>query len=451
VGNILSPSMLLRANVITLLAFFCVMLLAIIFPAHALTFNSPTGNINCEVGASSFSVKVVYCVKMAVFATTQLFLAQTTALMQPVIGVFMILVFVLLGVRIAIGEQDPQKMVLGTLLKFGIVWLLADNFGAAMGGLTAPTFQIMEQLQAFVIPPLYSSGTCTLGASGLNGGYIDPVTFAPWEYIDCIFDYIFGFGIQATIASSIFGFIGSTFFSGSIGMMVFFIGIILVLSLALFAFRTVYIVMMSYIYVGLLIILTPLFAWALMFKVTEYMFTTWMRNIIGGMCMPFFMITYLAFAMPLLDSFVFDSDPQSLTSTLGRDNDITSRYRLAAPICELKTPSDFDFFSMLSSNKIIGDILTPTKSGSGDPCAMADFSKVDMGKEHIQKLWEIGMSLLRILAVTFLILTIATQIPELCARVVGGGFSLSGSANNPMLFETAIKGGLRTAMKGSMK
>jgi TrbL/VirB6 plasmid conjugal transfer protein len=416
--------------------------------AYALEFTSPLGNVDCNTGDSSFAVKVVFCVKMAVFATTELFLAQVSEMMIPIISAVMLLTITLLGVRIATGERDPQKMVLGTLLKFGAVWLFADNFGAALnGGLTDDVFATMEQLQATVITALYTSGTCVLGTSGLSGSYLIPTTFAPWEYIDCIFDYIFGFGLQATIASSIFGFIGSTFFSGTMGMMVFFLGIALVVALGMFAFRTVYIVLMSYIYVGLMIALSPIFIPLLMFKLTEQAFLKWLWNLIGGMAQPFFVVAYLAFAMPLLDAFVFDAGSEkSLVSTLGQGEEITKKYRLAAPVCEVSSPSDFDFFDDLPTNRIIGNILNPMDSGAMDWCGMFDFSKVDLGQEHIQELWKIGMSLVRILAVAFLILTIAGQIPILAAYVVGGGNALANSASAPILFESAIRGGLRNSM-----
>ena len=418
---------------------------ALTHPAAALSFNSPTGAIQCDVGDSSFAVKVVYCVKLAVFSTTQTFLAQTSTLMIPVVSAIMALSVTLLGVRIVTGERDPQKMVFAMLLKFGIVWLFVDNMGqlAFPGGLTGPIFEAMEQLQAAIIPTMYQSGVCQLGQSGLSGSYLDPVTFEPWEYIDCILDYIFGFGVQASIASSIFGFIGSAFFSGTMGMMVFSLGISLVLSLAFFAFRSVYIVLLCYIYVGFLIVLSPLFVPLLMFKVTEDAFNKWLWNLIGGIFQPLVMVAYLALALPLLDTMVFGNGDQSLVKTLGRGTEITNKYRLASPIMQGSMSTEFDYFKDLSLDNILQDPSDPTKTGGMDMSALLSFSKVDLGEQQIQDLWKVGMSLLRILGVTFLILTIAKSIPEFTARIVGGGFSLSASTQQPMLFESAIRGGLR--------
>ncbi len=418
---------------------------ALLHPAAALSYNGPTGAVQCDVGDSSFAVKVVYCVKLAVFTTTQTFLAQTSAAMIPIVSAVMALSITLLGVRIVTGERDPQKMVFAMLLKFGIVWLFVDNLGqlAFDGGLTGPIFRTMEQLQAAIIPTMYQSGTCQLGNSGLSGSYLDPVTFEPWEYIDCILDYVFGFGVQASIASSIFGFIGSAFFSGTMGMMVFTLGISLVLSLAFFAFRAVYIVLLCYIYVGFLIVLSPLFIPLLMFKVTEDAFNKWLWNLIGGIFQPLVMVAYLALAMPLLDTMVFGEGDQSLVKTLGKGKEITDKYRLASPIMQGSMSTEFDFFDKLSPGNILKDPLDSTKTGGMDMSSLLTFSKVDLGEQQIQDLWKIGMSLLRILGVTFLILSIAKFIPELTARIVGGGFSLSADTQSPMLFETAIRGGLR--------
>ncbi len=420
-------------------------------PAHALTFSSPTGNVTCDIGDEAFAVKVVYCVKMAVFNTTELFLEQTSAAMYPMTLALMIFVATLLGVRIATGERDPQKMVMGFLLKFGVVLLFADNFGAAMGGLTDDVFRIMEQMQAIAIPALYEgqgTGVCDLsGAGGPAGGYIIAITYDPWEYIDCVFDYIFGFGVQATIASSIFGFIGSAFFGGYMGVMIFFMGVALVLSIALFAFRCVYVTLLAYIMAGYLIVLSPLFIPTLMFKVTERMFVKWLYNLINAIFLPFMMVAYLGFAMPVLDQFVFGDGDQALTATLGQGDEILEKYRLAAPICETSAASDFEFFKVKSPDRIIGNLLNPTESGAMDWCGMFDFTKVDMGKEHIQELWEVGMSLLRILVAAFLILAVAKKIPELSAFIIGGGggHALANSAQAPMPFESAMKGTLRQA------
>ncbi len=412
-------------------------------PAQALAFNTPAGVINCDISDESLAVKVVYCVKMAVFSTTELFLIQTSALMAPVIDVMMILVLILLGVRIAAGERDPQKMVMSFLLRFGIVYLLADNFGAAMGGLTDDVFLIIEQLQAVAIPVLYvTSDTCDItSTSAPAGGYIIPITYTPWEYIDCIFDYIFGFGVDATIASSIFGFIGSTFFGGTVGMMAFVLGLATVLALAFFAFRVIYIVLVSYVYVGFLIVLTPLFAPLLMFKVTETAFRKWWGNLLGGIMLPFMMVAFLAFSMPILDTFVFGDDDQSLESTLGRGQEITEHYRLAAPVCEMTSASDFDFFDDLNSGRIVQNMFNPSESGAMDWCGMFDFTKVDLGEEHIQELWEIGMSLIRILGVVYLITAVAALLPNLTAFLLMSGFSLAQTAAAPILFETAIRRG----------
>jgi hypothetical protein len=415
--------------------------------AHALGFTSGGVAYTCDNVQASMAVKVVYCVKMAVFSTTEAFLAQTSALIEPIVWVVILLAITLLGVRLATGERDPQKMVMALLLKAGVVWLFVDNLGAEgfAGGLPANIFQAIEQMQAMVINAMYSAGTCQYNpAGGPAGSYINPATYAPWAYIDCILDYIFGFGTTATIATSIFGFIASAFFSGTMGVMVFFLGLSVVLSLAFFAFRAIYIVMVAYVYIGFLIVLAPLVFPLLMFKTTEQAFFKWLWNLVGGIFMPLTMAAYLAFALPLLDYFVFNpNSQQSLVSTFGRDTTVTDRYRNVLPLAQGTMPSEFDYFQGLNNNNVTENPLDSTLTGAMDIGSWLDFSQVDLGEDQIQEFFQIGMSLLRVLAVVYLILMIAKMIPELNARIVGGGFSLSGGVQQPMLFETAIRGGLR--------
>jgi TrbL/VirB6 plasmid conjugal transfer protein len=430
-------------------AFFVLLIGMMLYasPSYALSYTSGGTTVQCNTAAdTSMVVKVVYCVKMAVFSTTEDFLTETSALMLPIVNAVILLSIVLLGVRLATGERDPQKMVMALLLKAGVVWLFVDNMGAGgfAGGLTENIFRAIEQMQAMAATALYDGGTCEYDTSSApTGSYIDPASYEPWAYIDCILDYVFGFGISATIASSIFGFIASAFFSGTMGAMVFFLGLSVVLSLALFAFRTVYIVLVSYVYVGFLIVLAPLVFPMLMFKITEQTFFKWLWNLVGGIFMPLTMIAYLAFAMPLLDTFVLGDDEQSLRSTFGEGSEVTDRYRNTLPLVQGTMPTEFDYFDGLPVDDIVQNPLDSTKTGAMDVGSWLDFSQVDLGEEQVQEFLKIGMSLLRVLAVTYLILTIAKFIPELNARIVGGGFSLSSGAMQPMLFETAIRGGLR--------
>lgn len=414
-------------------------------PAEALTFDTPEGEVDCDIIDQSLAVKVVYCVKMAVMQTVEPFLAQTTQLMMPVINVFMVLVLTLLGVRIASGERDYQKSTMSFLLRMGVVYLIADNFGGAMGGLTDDVYLMMEQLQAIAIPALYTfSSTCTFDGNGPAGLYIDPITYTPWEYIDCVLDYIFGFGTEATIASSLFGFIGSTFFTGTIGAMVFSLGVATVLGMAFFVFRVVYTVLVSYIYVGFLIILVPLFIPFIMFKTTESMFDTWLRNLAGAIAIPAMMVIFLGFAFPIMDDFVFGDEDYSLIQTLGTQEDITSHYRLASPACEMKFSSDLFFFEDAPTERIQEDDLNPRETGAMDWCGMFDFAKVDFGEQHVQELWEIGLSLLRTAGLVFLITAVGRQIPDIVAFMVGG-HALTSSTNQAL---GQIQKGLGGAIRG---
>lgn len=485
------PSLSYRAS--TLCVLICLIAMVIVNSAQALSvsvavpganINTPLNNIPCDVVPNSLAVKVVYCVKEAVYANTLVYLAQVSDLMRPIILAILTLALVIMGVRIASGERDPQKFSLEFLIKMGVVLTFADNFGASSfnlglfginlvsvtgGGFTAPVFKIVEELQAAVISsPLFDvlingSGVCDFAGIEGNlitaaaGAAIQPIAFRPWTYVDCILDYIMGFGAQTAVSSSIFGFIGSAFFGGSVGVMVFFLGLVMVLMLLLFAFRCIYITLMAYIMIGFLIVLSPIFIPTLLFKDTENMFSKWWKNLVTAMMTPFIMIAYLTIVMPVIDQFVFDpDDTESLeyvlsNDRLGNPRNIDETFRHATPMAQSMFTQDMDFTKSIpdAPQKMFVDLLSPDQSGSNDLFGMLDFTKVDLGENHVKELWYIGLSLLRILVAVSLLLTIAAQIPNLTAYLVGAGYGFAAGASAPMLMETQVKGAMQQTIKSA--
>ncbi len=453
------------------------------YPAFALAFESDVlGTFECEVLENSFAVKTVYCVKELIFSVTVLYLNEVTNMMfdSGIIYAIIILNIALIGVRVATGERDPQKFTVAFLFKAGAVLLFADNFGAPVfdeainifglnipfteGGLTDDLFQFTEQLQAVVIGPgnLFSAifggdSVCQYAGFDPGSAFMLSDTHAPWYYLDCILGYIFGFNDFAQggllgdtlLASSIFGYMGSVFFGGTIGVFIFFLGLALIIGLAMFAFRVIYVTILSYVFLGFMIALSPIFIPSILFKVTERMFDTWLKNVIYAMALPFMMMAYLAFTMPIIDTFVFDEDDdRSLryvltTDTEGNPRPVTESYRLPTQQCETKIASDADFFDDLGTEGMTLDIFNPEMSGHNDYCHMLNFNKVDLGEKHIQELWSMGASLLKIMVIVYLVVTVANLIPDITARLVMGGFGAAHTAQRPMLFESQIKGTIR--------
>ena len=453
------------------------------YPAFALAFESDVlGQFDCEILPDSFAVKTVYCVKELIFSITVLYLNEVTNLMfnSGIIYSILILNLALIGVRVATGERDPQKFTVAFLFKMGAVLLFADNFGAPVfdeainifgltipfteGGLTDDLFQFTEQLQAVVIGPgnlfsnIYGGGSvCQYQELNPGSAFMLSDTHAPWFYLDCILGYIFGFNDFAQggllgdtlLASSVFGYLGSVFFGGTMGTFVFFLGLGLIVGLAMFAFRVIYVTILAYVFLGFMIALSPIFIPSLLFKVTERMFTTWLNNVIYAMVLPFMMMTYLAFSMPIIDTFVFDiDDERSLryvltTDTEGNPRPVTESYRLPTQQCETRIATDTEFFDDLGTQGMTLDIFNPEQSGYNDYCQLLNFNKVDLGENHVQELWSMGASLLKIMVIVYLIVTVANVIPDLTARLVGGGYGAAHTAQRPMLFESQIKGTIR--------
>jgi hypothetical protein len=422
--------------------------------SYALSFTSPfDGSVTtCDIGAQqSITVKVVSCIKMVVVEYTRAFLAFISGVMLPVMWGIITFAIILTAMRLILMERNPQKIIIGTIFKIFAVILLTDNFGAnsgmfGAGGLLDATFATMEGLQVMVIDNMYSdTATCTLSNhNGQTSSVISADGYKPFAYMDCILEYIMGFNTAAGIGASLLGFVSSALFGGTMGATVFFFGVAVLLAITFFVLRVVYTVIVCYVYAGFMISIAPLLMWTLMFRYTEEMFFRLLNNIVGAIFMPFMMVAFMAFAIPMLDSYVLDdTNPRSLVNVLGAataaagGTQITDHYRTESPFCSLQMPTDPLFAQGLDQNKIRENDSNPVGTGSFDWCSAFQGSSVDLGDDHHNKLWKIAQSLLQILFIVWIITSVGNWIPQLTGSLIksSGVSALGHSVKNEMALE----------------
>ncbi|MBY0355302.1 MAG: type IV secretion system protein, partial [Rickettsiales bacterium] len=379
---------------------------------------------------SSVIMTVTYCVQKSVVSATELYLEPISDLMLPITMATLVLVVAFFGYRLSVGETELNRKTFTLLIKIGVVLLFGYNFG----GWTRPTFSSMISLQDAVVTTLWNTPDCPISdftAGAPSEDYISVGGANVWATMDCIVGKLFGFGGSFIIATSIFGMLGSLIGSGTMGVMVFFFGLSTLLTIFFFALRTVYIFLVSYILVGFLITISPMVMPMILFRTTQNLFDAWLKNLMGALLTPGVIFTYLCLAIPLLDYAIMsdDSESGSLKSVVS-DSEIQNAYRNQQQRCSLSTQNtDFSFYQQMAGSINIQswvqgpfrNVLVPSNSAATDGCQFMRTTSMDFGANHVTKLTDIGMSLVRIFLIGQLVTMMMTLLPELVAGWIGGG------------------------------
>lgn len=455
--------------------------MALMLPVHAAMaapfipwqFSVGGSTVDCNVyntlPKNFFTIRIVQCVQSFIRDITYYFLGYTSDFFLPVTMALITLVIILFGIKLASQAQELKTEGLMLLIKIGLVLTFCLNFG----DLAESSFQILEDSVGFVMGTFDVGTTAPVAGSACvltdYGGVLGPAgaNLAAWAKIDCIIGQIIGFGPSIAMAGAIFGMIGSMLFSGSIGIMVFFLGIFVLISLILFVLRAVYIYFLAYIMLAIMIIISPmiiplvLLPQALRQNYNLNFFDSWLGYIFNAFITPLILFSFLAIAFPVFDHFVVDEEnPSSLVNVLkGTYNvDGTKRpvdpdanpgdyYELASRCFKLTSFTDPSFYQKLPDfmDKLgTGDLLVPTKSGENDVAAfLPGCSGLDFGKQQQQRLTEIGFGLLQVLFIGHLLLTMMSIIPTMAGTLAGGGYGLTEAANTAMGIESTAISSIR--------
>jgi hypothetical protein len=399
---------------------------------------SGSANGSCPV-FTSVILTAVYCVQISVVTATMLFLMPITDLMVPITSIILVMVAMMFGYVLMTGEQELNRKTLAVLIKIGVVLL----FGYDFGGFAVQTFGASVSLQDAVVETLWDDPHCpvdsfTRGAPAYD--YISGSGAEVWGALDCILGKIFGFGGPFMLATSIFGLLGSLLGSGTMGVMVFFLGLGTLISIFIFAIRCAYVFLVCYIFIGFLIVISPMVMPMILFQTTRNMFDAWLKNLTVALLLPGVIFTYLCMVLPLLDEVVLGNDPNdrhSLQQILS-DEDIQNAYRNMQQRCSMPSQNtDFSWYREVAGSGInieswvqgpFRNVLVPSNSAATDGCQMMQMTSADFGEQHVFKLWQVAFSLLRVFLVGILITMMMNMLPDLVAGWINGGNAILGAA-----------------------
>jgi hypothetical protein len=418
-----------------------------------------TTNISYKNGAGSEArcpqfksviMTVVYCVQIAVVTGTQLFLSPISDLMFPINLAVITLAVSFFGYRLSTGDSEPKRRTFGLLLKIGVVLL----FGYDFGGWMLPTFGASVSLQDAIVTSLWNSPNCPI--SGFTSGapsysYISSGGQNVWATLDCIIGKLFGFGGSFAMAASIFGMLGSLLGSGTIGIMVFFFALTTLISIFFFALRVVYIFLVSFILTGFLITISPMVMPTILFRSTQHMFDAWLKNLMASMLIPGALFAYLCLIMPLLDYAVTGNNPESLQKVVS-EKDIMNAYRNEQQRVSMATSeTDYSWFRATGidiqqwvERGPFRNVLVPSRSAATDAGQFTRMTSMDFGANHLQKLWEIGYSLMRVFLIGILVTMMANMIPQLVLGWIGGGWAAGDASGSQLPGEAQLSGAMNS-------
>lgn len=390
-----------------------------------------------------YTFMVVTCLQLAIEDVTLTMLAGFSAVMWGPIGALITFQITMFGIQAVMGSSEINKKFYSLLLKIGCVVLFADN----LGGFAPDVFDIMEEAQMVVVSGLgWAPSPLCLPAVAL--GAASPFfNSAIWLQLDCFIDQIFMFGMPMMMYNSIFAFISAALFSGSVGVMVFFVGIIMLLCFLGFVFQAVYIFICSYLYVGFLIVLSPLLIPMMLVGVSASMYEKWLNNILGGIAIPVLVYLVLIFSLPLITGAL-----QPLQDLLGTD--YSPWYRNEQQWCSQQVGTDDaavgNYDNVPGSGGWLNqpyaqNLLNPMLKGSTDYCAAFNTSSVDFLGKHVEMMMGVLDTLIHIFVPLYLLMKVMTIMPAVAAVMFQGGWNLANLAQQGLPFSSAMRGGMQDA------
>jgi type IV secretory pathway VirB6-like protein len=263
--------------------------------------------------------------------------------------------------------------------------------------------------------------------------------------MDCLLAVIFGYAGQTFLPLSLVSIATTAVWSGAAGGMLFFTVLGVFISLIFLVFRTVYVFLTAYLTVGFLVIISPMFIPLILIQSTEQFFNKWLENLIGAMLSPLMMFTFIGFALFLIDHVIFSGD-NSLTAII--QDDIWEALKDEAPICNWQM--QFDPEAMQQDATGVKSALAPFISGAMNLCSVIMFPSLDMGEEHNQRMWEIMIAVLKILAVVYVANQIMETLPNMMGQVFrAGGATVAGAVSGPVPGRQLVDQGVATVRSGA--
>ncbi|MDX2113544.1 MAG: hypothetical protein SFW63_07430 [Alphaproteobacteria bacterium] len=262
----------------------------------------------------SFTTKLVMCLRGTIIKAVadpnnpaQGMLPAFSEFMVPLVAVMLIFAIMVFGIRILNGEQDLKRRAIGFLIRIALVLFFAYN----LGGFAHAMFDVMDDMLCLISQPIPSGNirSESIAMQGIWPGranieFMSDEIFiqcSPWLFIDNTIGRLFGFGETLLLSGGLLGIVGGSLFSGTIGMLIFLMGLMAFMDFLFLILRLIFLYLTSVLVLAFMIIISPLIIPMALFYTRENYFTAWLRIVIVALLLPLFSFAFIGMFIGIYD------------------------------------------------------------------------------------------------------------------------------------------------------
>ncbi|GEM_PF-5346234 len=254
-----------------------------------------------------YSARFIYCMRDLLEKTTDTVMNAVHDYMQPALYAIILLATVIMGTKAVGGMFRNTKvesvMFVGKVIAAILVFEHMDDIASLF-------YDVTDELMVIVAggaEATFNSGSVFICNTSINtSAYPLYEWIGIFDWFDCLFYNLYGFGPSQVMTAGIFGIIGAGLLTSTIGAHFTLMALGFFLALAMFLLRTATMVVMAYGSISILMLLMPIFILTIFFKVTEsYFFQRWLSMMIRNIMQPAVMIAFLYFALGVLDVLLY--------------------------------------------------------------------------------------------------------------------------------------------------
>ncbi len=262
---------------------------------------------------------IVLCIQDYFISLAYLFIYFYKANLQGVVDAFLLLCIVIFGIRMVMPMMEkPGRDSMIFLLKLACVGLFTQNMDLILFWMVgSPGIGVLfagGALGEYITNLSFTSILSFLFGfypAGILGELINIVTeftvfnfgaplkcpagfgISIWARLDCLLDVVVGVNPGVTpLTDGMLAFFFHNFFVGSVGVLIFMLGLWMVFSLVMMLLGAVHVYLLAVMMICLLVIVGILFLPLIMLKNTFDVFQKWVRMLVANLIIPMILFAY---------------------------------------------------------------------------------------------------------------------------------------------------------------
>lgn len=252
--------------------------------------------------------RIVLCVQDQILRVAYNFIYQIYPYFEGAIAAFMTLCIIVFGIRMVMPMlEKPGRDFMIFLLKAACVVFFTSNMDIILnwfvgqpgewdpnhrGGIMGDMINTVTQFTVF------DFGAPLGCESGVN----------VWQRIDCMIDLMIGVNTPASLSDGMLAFFFHNFFVGSVGVVIFMLGIWMLFSFMMMLLGAVHTYLLALMMVCLLVIMGVLFCPLIMFQNTFDIFQKWVRMLVANLIIPMVLFAYANVMLSAFDVALYSGD-----------------------------------------------------------------------------------------------------------------------------------------------